>query len=180
MRACSAKLASYGVPLTSNQIQLSLLYPYALQNGLMRACDELGVQVLAYSPLALGLLTAKFRKPDKLPDGPRRALAEKYLDDPKFGELLATMAELGATKHGGATPAQMALAWCTAKGASVIPGARTVSQAASNIAAAKIKLSADEVARLDAAAAAVTPVLQPQNNPFPKKDVFTGLTMYDS
>ena len=180
MRACNAKLATYGVPLTSNQIQLSLLYPYPLQNGLIKACDELGVQVLAYSPLCLGLLTGKFRKPDKLPDGPRKALAEKYLDDPKFGELLATMTDLGAKNHGGANAAQMALAWCTAKGASVIPGARTVSQAASNIAAAKIKLSADEVARLDAAAAEVTLVVNPQTNPFPKKDVFTGLAMYDS
>ena len=179
MRACSSKLSSYGVPLSSNQIQLSLLYPYALQNGLVSACSELGVQVLAYSPLALGILTGKFSS-SNLPDGPRKALVEQFVADPAFGELLSTMRALGEANHGGATPAQMALAWCTSKGASIIPGARTVAQAQSNIAAASLRLSADEVAKLDAAAAAVQPVLKPETNPFPKKDVFTGMTMYDS
>jgi len=180
MRACRAALASRGVPLSTNQIQLSLLYPYALSNGLMDACAELGVGVLAYSPLALGLLTGKFALPDKLPDGPRRPLAEKYLRDPNFEALLGTMRDVGAGAHDGASAAQIALAWCTAKGASVIPGARTLSQARSNIAAARIRLSAAEVARLDAAAAAVEKQISPEVNPFPKKDVFTGMTMYDS
>lgn len=72
MRACRSKLASRGVPLSSNQIQLSLLYPYALDNGLMDACAEDGVGVLAYSPLALGLLTARARSARAQPARPRR------------------------------------------------------------------------------------------------------------
>lgn len=176
---CQEKLASRGVKLTSNQIQLSLLYPYALQNGLAAKCDELGVQVLAYSPLALGLLTGKYALPDKLPDGPRKPLAQKYLADPGYEALLATMRSVGSD-HGGAPPAQIALAWCMAKGASVIPGARTLKQAESNIAAAQIRLSAKEVLALDGAAAKVEKVLSPEVNPFPKKDVFTGMQMYDS
>lgn len=179
MRKCSEKLGAYGVPLTSNQIQLSLLYPFALNNGLKRTCDELGVQVLAYSPLGLGILTGKFSETN-LPSGPRKALAEKYLADPAFGELISTMREIGRTNHGGATCAQMALAWCTAKGACVIPGARTVAQAASNVAAAELRLSAEDVARLDKAAAAVQPQTTPETVPFPKKDIRTGLVMFDS
>lgn len=141
----------------------------------------LSAQVLAYSPLGLGLLTGKFALPDTLPDGPRKPLAEKFLSDPNFGSLLRTMRDVGAPLlPGGATPAQVAIAWCSAKGACAIPGARTLNQAKSNIAAAEIRLSATDVARLDAAAAKVDKVLQPETNPFPKKDVFTGLTMYDS
>jgi aryl-alcohol dehydrogenase-like predicted oxidoreductase len=82
--------------------------------------------------------------------------------------------------HGGASPAQIAIAWCIAKGTCPIPGARTLSQAKSNLAAASIKLSAQEVAMLDAASAAVTPVLKPDGSPFAKKDVFTGMQMFDS
>ena len=178
LRACHEKLASRGVSLVSNQVQLSLLYPYALTNGLSSTCDELGVQVLAYSPMALGLLTGKFSK-DKLPEGPRKLLAEQYLSDPNFEALIGTLRDVGAA-HGGAAPAAVSLSWCIAKGASVIPGVRTRAQATSNVAAAKLALSAAEVARLDQAAAAVAPVLTPETAPFPKKDVFTGLTMFDS
>lgn len=178
LRACSATLASRGVPLVSNQIQLSLLYPYAETNGLLDTCNELGVKVLAYSPIALGLLAGKYTK-EKLPSGPRKLIAEKYLDDPNFGGLLQKMAAVGKA-HGDANPAQIAIAWCIAKGACPIPGARTLSQAKSNLAAASIRLSAAEVGELDAAAAAVKPVLTPGGSPFAKKDVFTGQVMFDS
>lgn len=179
LRACHAKLASRGVPLVSNQIQLSLLYPYCLENGLKATCDELDVTVLAYSPIALGLLAGKFALDGTLPDGPRRPLAEKYLADPKFGLLLDAMRQIGAA-HDGASPATVAIAWCIAKGTVPIPGARTIKQARGNLAARELKLSAVEVATLDAAAKLVTPVLSPEVNPFPKKDVFTGLPMYQS
>lgn len=61
VRACHASLARRGIPLSSNQIQMSLLYRSPLDNGLKSTCDELGVQTIAYSPLALGLLTGKYR-----------------------------------------------------------------------------------------------------------------------
>ena len=178
LRACSASLASRGVRLVSNQIQLSLLYPYAQTNGLLSTCNELGVKVLAYSPIALGLLAGKYTK-EKLPSGPRQLIAGKYLDDPQFGELIRTMGAVGAG-HGGASPAQVAIAWCIAKGTCPIPGARTLAQAKSNLAAASIRLTAAEVSELDTAAAAVTPVLAPGSSPFAKKDVVTGQIMFDS
>ena len=53
--AVSASLAKRGIPLYSNQIQYSLLYPFANSNGLKSTCDQLGVKILAYSPLGLGL-----------------------------------------------------------------------------------------------------------------------------
>ena len=54
VRAISRTLQQRGIPLTSNQIQYSLLYRYPELNGMKDTCDELGVKILAYSPLALG------------------------------------------------------------------------------------------------------------------------------
>ena len=176
VRACKARLASRGVPLVSNQIQLSLLYDYPLKNGLIDECKAQGVQVLAYSPLGLGLLTGKYTA-ESLPTGPRKSIAEKALADPAFGPLLDTMREVG---RGSASPAQVALAWCAAKGTTVIPGARTLKQAESNLAARSLKLTAADVAALDAASAKLGPVLSPDSGPFPKKDKDTGLVMFDS
>lgn len=65
----------------------------------------------------------------------------------------------------------------------MIPGARTQAQAASNVAASKLKLSVAEVASLDMASAALSKdgnQLKPESAPFAKKDVFTGMTMFDS
>ena len=208
MRAASARLQERGTRLASNQIQLSLLYPFALENGLVDACRELDAEVLAYSPLGLGMLTGKFSE-SYLPEGPRKGIAQQYVADPAFNALIATMRDV-ATEVGGPTdPAQIALAWCMAKGASVIPGARNIRQVGSNIRPRKFKLSAAQVARLDEAAARVPKAVMPEANPFPKKDVrlpsnpnpntntntntnpnpnpnpnpnqvFTGLAMYDS
>ena len=87
------------------------------------------------------------------------------------------MREVG---RGSASPAQVALAWCAAKGTTVIPGARTLKQAESNLAARSLKLTAADVAALDAASAKLGPVLSPDSGPFPKKDKDTGLVMFDS
>ena len=53
-RACHDALAKRGIPLATNQIQHSLVYRYPEENGLLQTCDDLGVKVLSYSPLALG------------------------------------------------------------------------------------------------------------------------------
>lgn len=179
LRACHAKLAERGVKLVSNQIQLSLLYPFALENGLKACCDDLGVKVLAYSPLCLGLLTGKYT-PDKLPSGPRKLLAEKYFKDPAYGNLLSLMRTIGAEDFGGAGPPEIALAWCIAKGTTPIPGARTKGQCETNLRAKAIRLSPARVAALDMAAARVERVLTPTGSPFPAKDSRTGLVMFDS
>ena len=125
------------------------------------------------------MLTGKFSE-TYLPEGPRRGIAQQYVAEPTFGALITTMREVAAEVGGPTEPAQVALAWCMAKGASVIPGARNIRQLESNIRPRKFKLSAAQVARLDEAAARVPKAVMPEANPFPKKDVFTGLAMYDS
>lgn len=177
-RACHDALSKRGIPLATNQIQMSLLYRWPLENGLLQACNDLGVKVLSYSPLALGMLTGKYT-PDKPPNGPRKKLYEQLITTPDYENLLATMQDVAA-KHQNASKAQVALNWARAKGTVPIPGARTVKQIASNNAALDWNLSKDEEARLDRAAAQVTTFLKPEANPFPKNDKDTGLIMFDS
>ena len=177
-RACHAALKKRGIQLATNQIQLSLLYRHPLDNGLMETCQELGVQVLSYSPLGLGMLGGKYT-PEKPPAGPRKSLYEKLLTTPDYENLLTTMIEVGKA-HNDASPAQVAINWTRAKGSVPIPGARTLSQVKSNYAAADWSLSPEEIKILDEASAKVNTFVQPDVSPFPKKDINTGLVMFDS
>ncbi|CAK9001377.1 unnamed protein product [Durusdinium trenchii] len=127
VRAISKTLGERGIPLTSNQIQYSLLYRYPELNGMKATCDELGVKILAYSPLALGALTGKWS--DQAPSGPRGAIAEKLMKDDQWQGLLDAMKDV-AGQHGPETTlSQVAIAWCIAKGTTPIPGVRNVRQA---------------------------------------------------
>jgi len=179
VRACHAALAKRGIALATNQIQLSLLYRHPLENGLLQACQDLGVQVLSYSPLGLGMLTGKYTA-DQPPSGPRKRVFEKLLTTPDYQNLLQTMNEV-ADGHGTNIPiSQVALNWARAKQTVPIPGARTLSQVQSNYGALDWSLTTGDLAALDQASARVTTYIQPSENPFPKVDKDTGLIMYDS
>ena len=180
LRACHAALAKRGVPLASNQIQYSLLYRYPEQNGLLQACKDLDVQVLSYSPLALGLLTGKYlsKASVKQLGGPRKKIFKDVIGNPEVEKLLLTMEKV-ATNHGNnASIAQVAINWCRAKGTIPIPGARNLRQVKSNYAALSWDLSADEVAMLDEAA--TYSYIDPSASSFAKVDKDTGLIMFDS
>ena len=182
VRACHAALAQRGIPLTSNQIQYSLLYRYPeTHNALLQTCNELNVQVLAYSPLALGLLGGKYRTLDsvqKVGGGPRKKIFRQTIARPEFQQLVHTMEEI-AHQHPNANVAQVAINWCRAKGTIPIPGARTLTQVQSNYAALSWKLTPAEIAVLDAASANYS-YIDPTASPFPKQDKDTGLIMFDS
>ena len=175
LRAVSKSLGDRGVPLASNQIQYSLAYPFANANGLKTTCDDLGVTVLAYSPLGLGLLSGKYDASHP-PSGPRAKLAESFFAQDASRDIVAAVAAVAA-KHPGATPAQVCINWCRYKGAVPIPGCRTLGQVTSNYAALDWKCDAADVARLDAATAGLKPMAAAA---FPEKDINTGLKMFDS
>lgn len=156
---------------------MSLLYRWPIENGLLDACEELDVKVLSYSPLALGFLTGKYNK-EKLPSGPRSKIGEQLFQDGAYEELLKVMGDI-AEKHDG-TKSQVALNWAIAKGTIPIPGARNIRQAEQNLGALDWSLSGDEERLLDEVSSKVTGFLTPDKNPFPRKDVNTGLIMYDS
>ena len=126
LRRIQSDLAVRGVPLRSLQVQLSLLAPEPIRpGGLVDVCRELGVELIAYSPLALGLLTRMPGTEPALPSGPRRWLFRRLWAD--LQPLLEAMAQIAARRD--AFPAAVALNWCRAHGAMPIAGLRTVAQA---------------------------------------------------
>lgn len=120
LRRAAGWMADAGVPLRSVQAQFSLLSQQPLQpGGVLEVCRELGVTVVAYSPLALGLLTGRYTV-SHMPSGLRGLLFGRLL--PLLEPLLALMGEIGADH--GSTPAGVAVNWCRAHGAIPIPGLR--------------------------------------------------------
>ena len=147
MLAAYSALARQNVPLASNQVHYSLLSRGAEKKGILARCKELGIRMIAYSPLEQGLLTGKYGV-SNLPPGTRGGHYAKLL--PKIQPLIKLLTEIGQD-HGGKSNAQVALNWVICKGALPIPGAKNEEQAQQNTGALGWKLTDDEVARLDEA-----------------------------
>ncbi len=154
MRRAHAALAKRGLVLASNQVKYSLLDRHVESNGTVAAARELGITIIAYSPLEQGLLTGKYHQhPEyvKTRPGPR-----KWMKRFRGGFLKRSMPlieELGkiAQAH-GAKQGQVALAWLCQFHQDlvvVIPGATRVEQAVDNRGALDLSLSPGELDRLD-------------------------------
>lgn len=145
-------LGQRGVPLAVNQVQYSLLARQAEQNGVMQAARDRQITLLAYSPLAQGLLTGKYTpETDTSPLGARRI-------DPRFSKngleklkpLLDELQEIATIRQ--KTPAQVALNWLICQGNVIpIPGAKNADQAQQNAGALGWELTPDECDRLSQA-----------------------------
>jgi len=150
LRAYSA-LARKNVPLASNQLTYSLLNRGIEKDGLMARCKELGIRVIAYSPIEKGLLTGKYYVENPPPGIRGRRYADLL---PKIVPLLKLMTEIGQ-EHGGKSKTQVALNWCICKGTLPIPGAKNAAQAEENAGALGWHLTEEEVEKLDRASAAI-------------------------
>ncbi|WP_083406262.1 aldo/keto reductase [Mycolicibacterium rutilum] len=148
--------AALGRPVISNQVHFSLAHPQALADLVPFAERENRI-VIAYSPLAQGLLGGKYG-PDHRPGGVRAA-------NPLFGTenlrraepLLQTLRDVAAEV--GAKPAQVALAWLIGlPNVVAIPGASSVEQLEFNVAAADIELNPEQQEALTSAARQFRPV----------------------
>ncbi len=149
LRQVHHRLARRGVRLSSLQVQFSLLCPDPIRpGGVAAVCRELGVDLIAYSPLALGLLGRGGGDVQPAPRGPRGALFRRL--EPQLGPLRERMAAIGAAH--GAPMAAVALNWCRAHGALPIVGLRTVEQVGTAAQALRWQLSAVECRQLDAIA----------------------------
>jgi aryl-alcohol dehydrogenase-like predicted oxidoreductase len=146
MRQAHAVLSRRGVPLASNQVEYHLLHRKVERNGVLQTCRELGVALIAYSPLAKGLLTGKYT-PENRPPGLRKYIARSGKLS-SIQPLLGLMRQVGQA-HEGKSPAQVALNWLVCKGAVPIPGAKNAHQARENAAATGWRLDAAEIAALD-------------------------------
>jgi aryl-alcohol dehydrogenase-like predicted oxidoreductase len=147
-RAAFQALARFGIPLASNQISYSLLHREPERDGLLASCRELGVTVIAYSPLMQGLLTGRYTAENPPPGMRGFRFSKDYLS--RIPPLLAVMREAGRN-HGDKTLTQVALNWTMAKGTIPIPGVKNARQAEDALGALGWQLSSAEVAALDAA-----------------------------
>ena len=154
MRRARAQLAQYGLPLASNQVKYSLLDRRVESNGIIAAARELGVTIIAYSPLEQGLLTGKYHKDTKLVrrrPGPRKWMGRFRASGLAQSRPLIEELEKIALAH-GATSGQVALAWLSQFNPNVvvvIPGASRVEQAIENCGALDLVLLPQELDKLD-------------------------------
>lgn len=153
MRRAHAALRARGLPLAVNQVEYSLAHRNIEANGVLETAQELGVTIVAWGPLASGLLTGRFH------DDPQALAATPVARRRRFRRLLdRTRPLIGALRETGsrydATPAQVALNWLIhSHGDSVvaIPGASKVRQAAESAGAMSFQLTGDELGQLDQA-----------------------------
>jgi aryl-alcohol dehydrogenase-like predicted oxidoreductase len=154
MRKMHAVLASRGVPLVSNQMKYSLLDRRIESNGVLDAAKELGITLIAYSPLEQGLLSGKFHDDPSLIKsrvGPRKFLPAFRPQGLERSRPLIEELKKVATAH-GATPSQVALNWLASFHGDtvvVIPGATKRKHAEENVGAMGFTLSPDELRRID-------------------------------
>ena len=133
-----------GVPLASNQVHYSLLHRNPEHNGVLTACRDLGVTLIAYSPLEQGILTGKFHQ-DTPVKRARRGSNQAKLRAAR--PVIAALREIGQA-HGDKTPGQVALNWLMCHGVLPIPGAKNAAQASSNTGALGWQLTEAEFERL--------------------------------
>lgn len=151
MREAHQHLVRRGLTLASNQVKYSIMDRKIERNGILDAAKELGITIIAYSPLEMGLLTGKFHKnPEMLQSRPRmrRGRLQNRLDESR--DLVNTLDEIGQRYE--ATPSQVALNWLIhAHGDTVvaIPGASKVRHAEESAGAMKFRLSDGEIQQID-------------------------------
>ncbi|NMO90509.1 aldo/keto reductase [Actinomycetospora sp. TBRC 11914] len=137
-------------PVTALQSEYSLWTRE--QEALLPLLRELGIGLVAYSPLGRGFLTGAVRSVDDLDEDDMRRSNPRFAEE-NFRRNLAAADEVRAiADDAGATPAQVALAWILAQGSDIvpIPGTKRVSRLEENVGADAVELTADQLARLDA------------------------------
>jgi len=148
MREAHAALARRGVPLATNQVHYSLLHRAPEADGVLDACRELGVTLLAYSPLEQGLLCGTYDA-ERRPPPPRSEAAWFSPANVAAAQPVVAALRAMAARH-GVDAAAVALAWLLAKpGVVPLAGAKTGAQATRNAKALALALGDDEIAALD-------------------------------
>ena len=155
-------LARRGIPLATVQLEYSLVHRKPELEGVLRACVDREITLLAYSPLAMGMLTGKY-SPGRQPPPPRAARYPSAFFS-RIEPLIRLMKEIGR-RHNDKSLAQVALNWVCCKGAVPIAGAKTKLQAGENLGAMGWRLSNKDVELLDATSMDLWPYsMRPSTN----------------
>ena len=143
-------------PITALQTEYSLWTRDPEQDGVLETVRELGIGFVAYSPLGRGFLTGRIRSIEDLPedDSRRSGRFPRFREENlrRNLELVERVREVAEEK--GVTPGQLALAWVLAQGEEIvpIPGTKRRSYLEENAAATGVRLTPEELARIDAVA----------------------------
>jgi len=138
-------------PIAALQSEYSL-WSRDLEDQILPTCQELGIGLVAYSPLGRGFLSGAIRSPEDLAEDDWRRMNPRFQGEAFEHnlELVRRIEELASTK--GCSPAQLALAWVLARGEDVvvIPGTRRAERLDENAAALDVELTAADLAEIDA------------------------------
>ncbi len=151
MRRAHRTLQKRGLPLAVNEVRYSLLDRTIETNGILNTAKELGITIIAYTPLASGLLSGKYHSHPELLRKKHfywRSRLQAGLE--KTRELVKALEQIGAVHH--VTASQVALNWVIYSQGDIvvtIPGVTTAAQAQDNAGAMAFQLSTDELARLN-------------------------------
>ena len=153
MRSAWETLQKSGINLVSNQVQYSLLQRKIETNGILETAKELGITIIAYSPLAQGLVTGKFHdNPELLKNIGWRKYSSQFKPEGLEKSRSVTEAVKKLAVKYQATPSQVALNWLiNFSGDTVvaIPGATKATHAAENTGTMKFSLSNEDMQLLD-------------------------------
>ncbi len=145
------------LPVTALQNEYSLWWRAPETNGVLEACDELGIGFVPYSPLGKGFLTGAMSKATELGEGDFRKSVPRF--QPEAMEKNQALVDLlkRVANEKGATPAQIALAWLLAQRPTIvpIPGTTKLHRLEENIAAAQIELTRDDLRTIADAASRI-------------------------
>ncbi|QIS22070.1 aldo/keto reductase [Nocardia terpenica] len=137
-------------PIAAIQLEYSLFTRGVVEGRMLEVCRELGVTVVAYSPLGRGMLGGALRSRDQLTEQDNRRRWPRFARENIAANLALTDNVTRVAAEIGCTPAQAALAWLLAQGADIvaIPGTKRAEYLEQNAAAADLELTADQIRRL--------------------------------
>ena len=151
MRRAHRQLQKHGLSLASNQVRYSLLDRSIERNGVLAAARELGITIIAYTPLGSGILSGKYHKQPELLERKNTFWRMRLRRDLEKSRGVVTVLEEIASRY-NVTAAQVALNWViNAHGDTVvtIPGVTRVSQARESAGAMNFELTQADIARLN-------------------------------
>ncbi|GMH39699.1 hypothetical protein BSKO_07597 [Bryopsis sp. KO-2023] len=137
-------------PISAFQLEWSL-WTRDAEKSIIPLCRELGIGIVAYSPLGRGFLTGKITSTSDLSDGDFRKNNPRFTEE-NFAKNQALVEKVKAVaEKKGSTPGQIALAWVSAQGEDVvpIPGTKRLKYLEENIASTKVVLTPEDLKELD-------------------------------